>query len=124
MSRSDETYLRKQNQIFESLFNTNELDSIMQLFEEDAMLLLPGVPLIRGRSAILETFRFMKTKIDKISNHTEEIHISGITAIEVGHYQHFDLNGKPLDEGKFLVVWKKVAGAWLISKDSVSSNGR
>ncbi len=39
------------------------------------------------------------------------------TASEVGRYVVKDAAGKKIDHGKYIVIWKKVAGTWKLYRD-------
>ena len=41
---------------------------------------------------------------------------------EVGLWQSFDANNVLMDDGKFLVLWKKTPKGWKMFRDSFSSN--
>ena len=46
----------------------------------------------------------------------------GDTAWEEGVYETFDAAGTSLDLGKYIVIWKRIDGAWLIARDIMSTN--
>jgi hypothetical protein len=41
---------------------------------------------------------------------------------EEGFWQTFDADNKLLNNGKFLVLWKKTPGGWKMFRDSFSSD--
>ncbi|WP_394341575.1 hypothetical protein [Paraflavitalea soli] len=41
---------------------------------------------------------------------------------EVGFWRTFDVNNKVINDGKFLVLWKKTPNGWKMFRDSFSSD--
>ena len=48
---------------------------------------------------------------------TVEMESHGNTAHEVGTYRLLDADGKALDHGKYLVIWKKEGSSWKLHRD-------
>jgi uncharacterized protein (TIGR02246 family) len=92
------------------------------LFTEDAISMPSQAPMIRGRDAIVDSMRavFARIAFEGGTLHTITTHLEGNTAIEIGAY-HFDVTiagGRRDLRGRYLVVWRRVDGAWLIAVDS------
>ena len=51
-----------------------------------------------------------------------EVEGHGDTAIEVGKYTLQGLGRKPLDTGKYIVIWKQVDGQWKLHRDIFNSS--
>ena len=118
----DKSTINELNKQFISLYDAGDFDSLALMFANDAMVFLPKSDIIQGRDFITRAFRYMKRNVKKILNETKEMTIYGDVAVEVGYYQHFDAERNQLDNGKFLVVWRKYDGGWLIEKDALSTN--
>jgi ketosteroid isomerase-like protein len=112
------------NLIYFDLYNKND-GSILNLYAQDACLMAPNAPAICGIKAIAKDFKdtyaagtvkggkFLTTAVygDALEFITEE-----------GSWQVFDANGKSIDEGKYLKLWKKTKDGWKIFRDSFNSN--
>lgn len=48
------------------------------------------------------------------STETEQL---GESALEVGKYHMWDANGQLLDQGKYIVFWKRQRGTWKLHRD-------
>ena len=48
---------------------------------------------------------------------SREVEVMGTTAIEVGTYVLSGADGDAVDEGKYMVVWKKDGKAWKLYRD-------
>jgi ketosteroid isomerase-like protein len=46
----------------------------------------------------------------------------GETAIEEGVYKILAPDGQAVDNGKYIVIWKKVDGKWLLHQDIFNSS--
>ena len=64
----------------------------------------------------------MDMGIKEVHLNTSEIDEMGETAIEVGEYQLSGANNTLMDQGKYLVVWKKDMGTWKLHKDIWNTN--
>jgi ketosteroid isomerase-like protein len=53
---------------------------------------------------------------------TVEVEGFGDMAYEVGKYALSGKTGKVSDQGKYIVVWKKVRGQWKLHRDIFNSN--
>jgi uncharacterized protein (TIGR02246 family) len=102
-----------------SAFQRGDADSIAQLYTDDAEFFVPGIPVIQGKRAILETWRRIvgpggsSVKID-----TREVEESGDMAFDTGHFTATAPDGTVLNTGKWIVIWRRDSnGAWMIQRD-------
>jgi ketosteroid isomerase-like protein len=98
----------------------------MELYAEDAILQLPGVPPISGKPAI-RAFYASESDTSTVFEATPgkvEVATSGELAYLLGVKREVckSAGRKVASEGKVLIVWKKVKGDWLIQAISASSN--
>ncbi len=104
-----------------------DIAAIARIYTADGMFLAPNAPLVEGREAIAEAWAgllglpgisltFEPTRI--------EVSESADLASDVGTYAlAFDSDGGRIeDQGKYVVVWKKVSGAWKVLADIFNSN--
>ena len=64
----------------------------------------------------------MDAGIKSIELKTTEVEGLGDTAVEVGSFTLFAKTGATIDQGKYLVLWKRVDGAWRLHRDCWNSN--
>ena len=104
-----------------------DIAAIQNFYAPDAQFLAPNAPPAQGHEAIGEAWRglvqlpglvmtFGATRI--------EVSESGDLAYDVGTYAlGFDSeSGRVNDNGKYVVVWKKVGGEWKAVADIFNSN--
>jgi uncharacterized protein (TIGR02246 family) len=111
------------NAQFVAAFGQGNSKGVAALYTLNAQLMPEGSDAIKGRAAIQT---FMQGVIDSgvasVSLTTLEKFGSGSTATEVGVYEMHDKAGKGVDHGKYLVLWRKVNGAWQLHRDIFNSS--
>jgi ketosteroid isomerase-like protein len=92
-------------------------------YTEDAKLMAPFAPSHVGHAAIRD---FLEQGFAKGIGHLEletlTLKIFGDTAWEEGLFVVGTEPGAVLDRGKYIVIWKRVGGAWLMARDIMSSD--
>jgi len=115
--------IRNANDNFEHAFERGDAKAMSTLYTINATLLPPGAPVQQGSNAIENFWKMvMDMGIKEVHLNTSEIDEMGETAIEVGEYQLSGANNTLMDQGKYLVVWKKDMGTWKLHKDIWNTN--
>lgn len=99
-----------------------DLETTVSFYAEDAVLMAPDRPAAQGRAAIRAVWsEEFKDPAFAISWHTETLTVprSGELGFARGWYEAtYTLDGRTVRErGKFLTVWRKQPGAWLVLVD-------
>lgn len=105
------------------LYNAANLAGVAALYADDAKLLPPNSDFVSGREQITAVWQGMMdsgAKSCKLS--TLEVTGLGDSAVEVGTYEIMDKDGKVMDNGKFMVHWKKVGSTWKLHRDIWNSS--
>jgi len=110
------------NRRFMDLVEQKDAAGVAMLYTEDAKLLAPGAPPIEGRAAIEQAFAGMLQGIARVQLDTVEVEGHGDTAHEQEALTFFDAGGAQIDEGKAIVIWKKVGEEWKLHRDIFNSN--
>lgn len=102
---------------FKEAFNKQDAASLAMAFTEEATLMPPNMPLLKGRAGIQS---FWKTGFTRGVSHIEktpvEIQVLGDTAIEMSHYVVTVAERKV--QGKDILVWQRgTDGRWRITAD-------
>jgi ketosteroid isomerase-like protein len=92
---------------FERLASVKDADGIAQsVYAEDAQLLAPGTPLIRGRAAIRDFWHaFMQVTGPDVDIESQHVDEAGHLAYSVGRYR--GTIAGTMQEGKFCVVFAR-----------------
>ncbi|HEY7752199.1 MAG TPA: DUF4440 domain-containing protein [Steroidobacteraceae bacterium] len=96
---------------------------VAALYTEDAQLLPPDAEIVNGRAAIQEFFaRENPPGSAGIEIATVETLVLGDHAYRQGSIRFKGPDGEAVAAGKFIELWKKVDGEWLIHRDIWSAN--
>jgi ketosteroid isomerase-like protein len=105
---------------FESASYRGDADTISRMYTEDAELLIPEAPIVSGREAIARVWKtIVGSGGDTTHVTTGELQESGDgCAWEVGEFSANAPDGKLLNAGKYIVIWKRQpTGEWKIHRD-------
>lgn len=108
-------------------FNAGDAAAVADLYAEDAVLNAPGIPALRGKALIREFF-VKDAAQAAAAGHTEgdgaetEVGVSGDLAWRWGTYKITDKSGATVDAGKYITVFQRRDGKWLIFRDTWNSD--
>jgi len=112
------------NAIFGTLVSKGDSVGLAALYTSDAKFMAEHVPTASGRSGIQSAFAGMfaamgtpglKLSADEVSGNEDMVS-------EVGTYSMTDKNGKEIDKGKYIVLWKMEDGKWKLHRDIFNSD--
>jgi len=108
------------NAVYSDLANKND-GSILSRYTADACLLPPNAAPVCGQENI---GKFFKDGPQVHSIFTiQHLYGDGDEFVtEESYYEMTDMNGKKLDDGKVVVIWKKTNAGWKMHRDMFSSN--
>jgi uncharacterized protein (TIGR02246 family) len=129
LSDTDLAAIRAADSTFMAAANAGNVDAVVAVYANDAVLLPPNVPAQRGRDAI-RTFwgGLLKTHTLKFELGSDMVEGRGDLAYNVGHYRFTAVpkdkaNPGMADEGKFVEILKKQPdGSWKYAVDMYNSN--
>jgi ketosteroid isomerase-like protein len=111
------------NEVFMERFGQGNSAGVAGLYTEDGQFLPPNSDEVIGKNAIQGAFQgLMDAGIKAIQLETLEVENYGDTASEVGRFTLKDEGDQILDRGKFIVIWKLVAGKWKLHRDIINSS--
>ena len=86
-------------------------------------LWLPNAGFMKGKEAIQAFWQgAMDMGIKSAQMEIDEVEAHGDTAIEVSRYTLRGEGGQALDQGKYIVIWKREAGTWKLHRDIFNSS--
>jgi len=100
---------------------------MMATYADDAVLMPPNFPAFRGRDAIRQFWTgFLSAGQVEATVEADKVIQSCDMAAELGHYSLKITpkgGGNPIeDNGKFVLVWRKVGGQWRAISDTFNSD--
>jgi ketosteroid isomerase-like protein len=103
------------NEKFVAAYAKGDAAAIARLYTERASVLPPGSPMVTGRDGIQKVWAGAIGSGLKITSlQTVSVEQYGNAAREIGRFT--GEGPKPL-EGKYVVVWKRVKGTWMLDSD-------
>jgi uncharacterized protein (TIGR02246 family) len=119
---ADEAAIRAQTTAWEKAYNGGDPKGVAAQYADDAVLLPPGAPAVKGRAAI-QAF-FTKDIADSkaagvvfVINYPTDVGVSGNMGWESGTYKA-TVKGAVVETGKFMSVSRKKDGKWLYLRDT------
>ncbi|MDQ1803165.1 hypothetical protein RAH57_04150 [Chryseobacterium sp. CKR4-1] len=120
ISESARKAIESSNAIYADLANKDD-GSILTRYTEDACLFPPGASPVCGREQIASFFKGgPKVHVTFTIQHLYGNDKTFIT--EESFYEMRDLDGKKIDDGKVMVIWKNTKNGWKMHRDMFSSN--
>ncbi|HSL23773.1 MAG TPA: SgcJ/EcaC family oxidoreductase [Vicinamibacterales bacterium] len=111
------------NEKFMAAFQKADAAGMAALYTTDGETFPPNGDVIRGRDAIQEMWQSVAASgVSSAKLVTREVESAGNLAWESGSYEMFGKDGASLDRGKYIVVWKRQQGRWLIHRDIWNSS--
>lgn len=119
---TEEAIARANARLIEA-FAARDATAAAARYTPNGKLMVPFAEAHVGREVIrAEIVRQFESGVARLGLVTVTIEILGDTAWEEGLYTVWSASSKPLDHGKYIVIWKNYDGEWLMARDIMSSN--
>lgn len=109
---------------FSAAYNRGDAAAVAELYTERGQVLLSNFDVVTGRQAIRMIWQGAMSVmgIKGMVLETVEVEQHGGTAHEVGKHTLLRKNGRVMDVGKYIVIWKQEAGEWKLHRDIMNSS--
>jgi ketosteroid isomerase-like protein len=120
-NKEDLDQIITQSMAFSATYMQEDHEKLAAFYTEKGVIMPGGADIIRGREAIANRWQLPDGVM--IHNHRafpEKIELIGDTAIDYGYYEGSSQDpGKDVSvwKGKYVIIWKKVDGNWLMDID-------
>ena len=122
----DEAALKAATVTWLESYNTGDVEKMVALYEEDAVLMPPHAPVARGHADIRKFLTAdtagAKAAGVKLVPGTSTAGVAGDTGWESGTYTIKDASGTTVDSGSYMSVSHKSNGKWLYHRDTYNSD--
>ena len=123
---ADEAALKAATRTWLAAYNAADVEKIVALYAEDAMLMPPHAPVANGHAAIRAFLTAdtagAKAAGIKLIPDTSTAGVTGDTGWESGTYTATNAAGTTVDSGSYLSVSHKSNGKWLYYRDTYNSD--
>ena len=121
---SDRAEMAAVTERFVAAVSRGDAAGMAACYTEKAIGMYSNMDFITGRSAIQKHYQsHVDTGIVKaIKFETVELEEHGDTAYEIGKMTMFGPDGKMVDAGKYLVIWKREGGQWKYHRDIANTS--
>jgi ketosteroid isomerase-like protein len=118
---ADEAAIRAGTVLWTDAYNAGEVDKIVALYTEDAVVMPTNAFALTGRAGIKDflTKDIAATKAAglTVKDGVSDVGISGDLAWHAGTSSVIDAAGKTVETGKYIEVWRRINGKWLMVRD-------
>ena len=112
----------KIDQAWQKAYSAGDAAAVTAFYTPDAQLVVPGAEPASGTKAIQALFAADLGRGTKIALTQGDVVGFGDFALETGGWVATAADGKHLDHGRFMTLYKKVDGGWKIYRDISSSS--
>ena len=124
---ADEQAIRAINPAWFKAHQSGDVDGLVALYSDDAVINAPGAPPARGTAAIRAAFTkelrdMAAAGLTQNSGPNPEFGVSGDLGYEWNTYAVKDKSGKTVDAGKYVSVFARRNGKWVIVRDIWNSD--
>jgi uncharacterized protein (TIGR02246 family) len=118
-----QTEIEAANQAFMDAVKRSDVEGFIQLYAQDAILLLPGSDPLLGREGARTFFNgFQARGVREIRLTTLEVEGVGDTAWERGSSESMGAAGTVMGKGKYIVIWKRLSDGWKLYRDILNAS--
>lgn len=115
--------IEEMNSKFIDLFRSGNAEGLASFYTDDAQLMVPGAPAMSGTDNIVAYWQgAIDAGINNVKLETTDVSGCGNEVIEYGKYTIFAGDNFAVDNGKYIVIWKKVGKEFKIFRDIPNSD--
>lgn len=106
------------NKQFMAALAKRDAAAVAALYTSDGEAFPPNSNVVRGRGEIQKLWQsVIDSGIASAALTTTQVESSGDSAYESGTFEMKTKDGKVADYGKYIVVWKRAGGKWMLHRD-------
>jgi ketosteroid isomerase-like protein len=126
-SAADIAAIKADSLVWFDLYNAGDADGVAALHAEDAVIMPPNASMVAGRAAIRDYLasdieNSMAAGFTFVGDTVTDGAAGGDTAWITGTFSVNDASGVTVDTGKYLTVFGRTNGEWLIVRDTWNSD--
>jgi uncharacterized protein (TIGR02246 family) len=111
------------NEVFMDAFKRGDAAGLAALYTEDGQVMPPNADFVTGQPAIQGFWQALfDMGIKEARMEIVEVEKHGDSIMEVSKFKLLAEGGQVLDQGKYIVIWKKEGGQWKLYRDIFNSS--
>ena len=118
--------IEKANAQFMTIFKQQDATALSELYSSDCKVLPTGCDVVEGKAGVAKVFQGVMSAgavtVELKTDEVEPLDANIGLAYERSHYTFYKSDGSVFNHGKYVVIWKKVDGKWLLYTDIFNSN--
>ena len=115
--------IEARNKEVSAAFAKGDAAGVAALYSSGAQMFPPNAGIVSGHDAIQKAWKdFVDAGFKGLELMTVEVEGHGDSADEEGQYRLIAADGKVVDTGKYIVVWKRENGNWFLHRDIWNSS--
>jgi ketosteroid isomerase-like protein len=118
--------IAQSHRLYFQALSSGDSSLFIDRYARDCWIMPPNAPALCGEGAALDLFRedyYSRGVRNGRFITTDIFGDTGEYATEVGFFQLSDAKDSMIDNGKFLILWKRTPSGWKMFRDSFSSDG-
>ena len=110
--------IEEANAAFSAALAKGDAAGLAAMYAADAQVFPPNGDIVTGAAGIQKLWQgFIDGGVKGLKLTTVDLSAAGDLTAESGRYELTGADGKVLDSGKYVVVWKRAGGRWKILRD-------
>jgi ketosteroid isomerase-like protein len=117
--------IEEKNLQYFTAIEKNDVKAFEEQFLEDSWIMVPNAPIYCGPGAMADYFSEVGMKKGIARGKFIAIDLYGVGSeivAEVGFYHFYDKSNQQFDDGKYIVLWKRVDGHWRRLRQTITSS--
>jgi len=116
--------IAQSNQLYSQGFEKHLPALVTERYSSDGAIMAPGAPAITGQKDFEAFFEggYAHGIRNVLFQTVRLFGFSGTFVNEEGRYELKNAKGETIDQGKYIVIWKKTASGWKMYRDIFNTN--
>jgi uncharacterized protein (TIGR02246 family) len=110
---------------FAAAYNRRDVNAILALYDDDAVSMASGEPMLIGKAEIKKDFEVdfaEKAEGSTVKYEVLDVFGNANQVTETGKYTYMDAAGKATSTGKYMAIWEKRDGKYVCIRDIGNSD--
>jgi ketosteroid isomerase-like protein len=117
--------IAESNELYFQAFARNDAALFINRYAEDCWIMLPNAPALCGPNAARDFFKAGYDQFGVRDGKLITVDVYGVSedvVAEVGFWKLYNVSNVEIDDGKFIVLWKRTSQGWKMWRESFNSS--